>query len=45
MVIARVPEVCWRFALITSSISAFPGAQAAQNQARIFRNGAGIGRQ
>src|ERR1700694_1631750 len=39
MVIARVlePAVCWRFALITSSISAFPGALAAACVgARIF---------
>src|SRR3984893_14557122 len=40
MIIARVlePAVCWRFALITSSISAFPGALAAACVgARIFR--------
>src|SRR6476469_9544393 len=30
IVIARMPEpVCWRFALITSSISVFPGAWTA----------------
>src|SRR6476646_8707096 len=35
MVIARVPDpaVCWRFALITSSIAAFPGALMAANVA------------
>jgi hypothetical protein len=31
-------DVCWRFALITSSISAFPGASGERRvQARIFR--------
>src|SRR5258708_39909228 len=47
IVIARVlePAVCWRFALITSSISAFPGALAAACVgARIFPE-SGIGRQ
>src|ERR1019366_9485253 len=29
MVIARVPELCWRLALITSSVSAYPGAEDA----------------
>src|SRR6266404_2291676 len=45
IVIARVfdPAVCWRFALITSSISAFPGAVAASVQARTA--GLRIGRQ
>jgi hypothetical protein len=44
MVIARVPEpaVCWRFALITSSISAFPGALIrGAFEARIFRKNRG----
>jgi hypothetical protein len=44
MVIARVPEpaVCWRFALITSSISAFPGAlMRFAFEARIFRKNRG----
>src|ERR1700722_4654439 len=47
MVIARVPEpaVCWRFALITSSISAFPGACNAPHSGAHRREKAGIERQ
>src|SRR3982074_1140229 len=45
IVIARVPAaVCWRFALITSSISAFPGALSRAALGRASPE-AGIGRQ
>src|SRR5260370_14057252 len=47
IVIARVPEPadCWRFALITSSISAFPGALAAACVGARRPEGGAIGRQ
>src|SRR5258706_14957293 len=46
IVIARIaePALYWRFALITSSISAIPGALTARVRARIAGR-AGIGRQ
>src|SRR5512140_2440688 len=48
MVMARVPEpaFCWRFALITSSISAFQALESRSVQARSSAGqGRGIGRQ
>src|ERR1700722_19502338 len=46
MVIARVAEpACWRFALITSSISAFPGALMRLRSRRASSGKTGIGRQ
>src|SRR5664279_5358578 len=44
IVIARVAALCWRFALITSSISAFPGA-VGRVAFRRASGKAGIGRQ
>src|SRR5882672_11138391 len=43
IVIARVEEFCWRFALSTSSISAYPGAQTRATLGALSRERPGPG--